>query len=140
VTESIRNLPRYIRQTDAFGWQGADSADGPWRSITPPQSGTPWQTTNPMNDLRQASAEVSGVAVLSPAALNVWDRFCGIVEDHGPPRLALAAALRALANELVPVADDPEFFVGNCCERNVAQEREDIRTELLAIAAELEGQ
>jgi hypothetical protein len=103
MTDSIRNLPRYIRQTDAFGWQGADSANGPWRSIPPPQSGTPWQTTaTPMNELRQASADVSGVAVLSPAALNVWDRFCGIAEDHGPLRLALAAALRAAADQVVP--------------------------------------
>ena len=37
---------------------------------------------------------------LSPATLTVWDRFCGIVEDHGPPRLGLAAALRAAADQI----------------------------------------
>lgn len=65
MTNALRNMPRYIRNTDAFGWQGADHANGPWRSITPPQSGSPFMTT-PMNDYRQASAEVSGVEVLSP--------------------------------------------------------------------------
>lgn len=68
MTDTLRNMPRYIRNTDAFGWQGADDPNGPWRSITPPQTGAPWQTTNPMGDLRQASADVSGVEVLSPAA------------------------------------------------------------------------
>lgn len=100
MTDTLRNMPRYIRNSDAFGWQGADNPNGPWRSISPPQSGTPFQTTNPMDDLRQASAEVSGVEVLSPAALSTWGAFCGIVEDHGPPRLALAAALRAAADHL----------------------------------------
>jgi len=63
---------------------------------------------------------------LSPAALTVWDRFCGIVEEHGPARLGLAAALRAAANQLTPytVSDmDGAAFA---------------RNKLLDIAAELE--
>lgn len=36
---------------------------------------------------------------LSPAALSVWCRFCEVVEEHGPPRLGLAAALRAAADQ-----------------------------------------
>jgi hypothetical protein len=83
------------------------------------------------------------MADLSPAAQAVLDALC-MDELNGPEQLMArahaAAALRAAAEIVVPVADDPEFFVGNCCERNVAQEREDIRSELLAIAAELEGQ
>jgi hypothetical protein len=38
-----------------------------------------------------------GPEPLSPAALSVWCRFCEVVEEHGPPRLGLAAALRAAA-------------------------------------------
>lgn len=105
MTDTLRNMPRYIRNTDAFGWQGADGPNGPWRSITPPQSGAPWQTTNPMDDLRQASADVSGVEVLSPAAQAVWDAAwqlspvnCKSHEDRR--RQQIAAALRAVAGQL----------------------------------------
>ena len=62
---------------------------------------------------------------LSPAALTVWDRFCGIVEDNGPPRLGLAAALRAAADQVVPA--------------NGSRKNNEIRAEFLAIAGELEG-
>ena len=136
MTEPIFNLPRYIRQTDAFGWQGADSANGPWRSIPPPQSGTPWQSTIPMKELRQASADVSGAAVLSPAALNIWDEFCGIVEDHGPPRLALAAALRAAANQVVPEPSDLDKELFSIAALRL---RWVIRDQFLAIVTELEN-
>jgi hypothetical protein len=37
---------------------------------------------------------------LSPAALAVWQQYCGIVEEHGPARLGLAAALRAAERQL----------------------------------------
>lgn len=37
---------------------------------------------------------------LSLASLKIWSRYCSIVEDHGPPRLALAAALRAAADHV----------------------------------------
>jgi len=72
---------------------------------------------------------------LSPAALTVWDRFCGIVEDHGPPRLGLAAALRAAADQVVP----EETWLGTeePCYAYYRQ-RCNTRRDLLAIAAELE--
>lgn len=95
MTNTLRNMYRYIRNTDAFGWQGADSPDGPWRAITPPQSGAPWQTTSPMDDLRQASAEVSGVEVLNPAAQVVLDAFRAVPDLRDGP--SIAAALRAAA-------------------------------------------
>lgn len=123
MSQSLRNLPRYIRNTDAFGWQGADGPNGPWRSIAPPQSGAPWQTTVPMDDLRQSSAEVSGVEVLSPAAQAVWDAAwqlspvnCKSHEDRR--RQQIAAALRAAA-------------VYSYCPMD--------RQRLAAIATELEG-
>ena len=67
---------------------------------------------------------------LSPAALNVWCAFCGVVEDHGPPRLGLAAALRAAAEQVVPVCSTKS-------DRGV--QRMMIRNDILCIAAELEG-
>lgn len=100
MTDTLRNMPRYIRNTDAFGWQGADGPDGPWRSITPPQTGTPWQTTDPMDDLRQASAEVSGINVLSPQAQAVIDAYANAIKANPHGRWcenAIAAALRAAA-------------------------------------------
>ena len=136
MTDTFRNMPRYIRNTDAFGWQGADGPDGPWRSINPPQSGTPWQTTSAMDDLRQASADVSGVDVLRDAALNVWCAFCGIVEDHGPPRLALAAALRAAADQVVP--EEP-LYGGDQRWMFERDARQACRKKFLTLAAELEG-
>lgn len=58
--------------------------------------------TNPMDDLRQVSAEVSGVEVLRPAAQAVWDAAwqlspvnCKSHEDRR--RQQIAAALRAAA-------------------------------------------
>jgi hypothetical protein len=36
---------------------------------------------------------------LSPASLEVWSQYCSIVEEYGPPRLALAAALRETINQ-----------------------------------------
>lgn len=55
--------------------------------------------TDPMTELRQASAEVSGVEVLSPAAQAVKDAFlcdCQISLEAG-----IATALRAAANQVV---------------------------------------
>lgn len=63
---------------------------------------------------------------LSPEALNVWCRFCEVVEDHGPPRLGLAAALRAVADQL-------------SYEEFATLPRVIDESELLAIAAELEA-
>ena len=101
---TLCDMPRYIRNTDAFGWQGADGPNGPWRSITPPQSGTPWQTTaTPMDDLRQASAEVSGVEILSPAAQAVLTAFNDEKGWLFPREIVgskIAAALRAATFQL----------------------------------------
>ena len=136
MIDTLRNMPRYIRNTDAFGWQGADGPNGPWRSIAPPQSGTPWQPGSPMDDLRQASAEVSGVEVLSPAAQAVLDAFRAVPDLRDCP--SIAAALRAVADQVVPKTPpnqpgDPLMLVG------IWGERHTIRAELLSIAAELEG-
>ena len=80
---------------------------------------------------------------LSPAAQAVWDRFCSIVEDHGPPRLGLAAALRAAADQTVPREEWPDQSMG-FADWNLATERceqrKNIRAKLLAVATELESQ
>ena len=52
----------------------------------------------------------------------------------------IAAALHAAADQVVPITDDPEWFSRNCCERSVEIARNCVLAELLAIAAELEGQ
>jgi hypothetical protein len=54
-------------------------------------------------------------------------------------RIALAAALRAAADQVVPVAECRTDRSDYCCERSVKEERSDIRILLHAIAAELEG-
>lgn len=141
MTDTLRNMPRYIRNTDAFGWQGADSPDGPWRAITPPQSGTPWQTTNPMDDLRQASADVTGVEVLSPAAQAVWDAAwqlspvnCKSHEDRR--RQQIAAALRAVIDQVVPEPSDAAKALFSLATVQILYV---IRDDFHAIATELEG-
>ena len=50
-----------------------------------------------------------------------------------PPEAALAAALRAAADQVVPV---PKLPYDSCCDVSASA----IRAELLAIADELEGQ
>jgi hypothetical protein len=75
------------------------------------------------------------MADLSPATAAAWEAFnevaerVGVFEDYGD---ALAAALRALADQVVPAED-----VAHTIEDMIEQR---IRAELLAIAAELEGQ
>ena len=79
---------------------------------------------------------------LSPAAQAVKDAAlaCNFRRLAWPLDMpVVAAALRAAADQVVPITDDPKFFAGNCCERNVRAEREDTRADLFAIAAELEG-
>jgi hypothetical protein len=74
------------------------------------------------------------MADLSPAANAVWEAFnesleqVGWLWDYGD---ALAAALRALADQVVPAED-----VAHTIEDMIEQR---IRAELLAIAAELES-
>ena len=138
MADALRNMPRYIRNTDAFGWQGADHANGPWRSITPPQSGSPFMTT-PMDDYRQASAEVSGVELLSPAAQAVLDALNKeLYEAPGAweaSHSAMAAvALRAAVKQAMPVVKSPWSASMNPV--LTAMESRDL---LLAIANELEG-
>ena len=76
---------------------------------------------------------------LSPAAQAVWSQYCGIVEEHGPARLGLAAALRAAADQVAPddydCAVDDRGWVDGAEDRNA-----EIRERILAIAAELEAQ
>jgi hypothetical protein len=100
--------------------------------------------TDPMEELRQASAEVSGVAVLSPAAQAVLDAVNKEL-DEAPWNLtfiadsAAAAALRAAADQVVP---EPPMLVpgGRTYEEAwTATVQDAIRHQLLAIAAELEG-
>ena len=84
--------------------------------------------TDPMNDLRQASADVSGVEVLSPAAQAVLDAAEPCVAPNECPGLeaAIAAALRAAADQVVP--------------GDGSRRANEIRFEFLAIATELENQ
>ena len=86
---------------------------------------------------------------LSPqaqAVLDAWDAKLDPMVTcltHDPEREALAAALRAVADQVVPENYDPPrscypeaqaFVDGKCC-RN-----EDVRAELLTIATELQNQ
>jgi hypothetical protein len=72
---------------------------------------------------------------LSPAAQAILDaahsRWLD-VDDDIPAQVA-AAALRAAADQVVPI---PRLPYDSCCDVHAAA----IRAELLAIAAELEGQ
>lgn len=53
----------------------------------------------------------------------------------------LAATLRAVADQILPIRliDESDFSPGSCCERVLREERAEIRADLLAIAAELDG-
>jgi len=73
---------------------------------------------------------------LSPAAQAVMDAFlkAPMGQSHVDDDLiAIAAALRAAADQVVPI---PRLPYDSCCDVYAAA----IRAELLAIAAELEGQ
>jgi hypothetical protein len=74
---------------------------------------------------------------LSPASLEVWSQYCSIVEEYGPPRLALATALRAAADQVVP--DEP-LYGGDQRWMFERDARQACRKKLLAIADELEAQ
>ena len=83
------------------------------------------------------------MADLSPAAQAIDTALADCIQLSGEiirARPLAAAALRAAANQVVPEIDDPEWWPSACCERNIKAERLDIRSELLAIAAELEAQ
>ncbi len=73
---------------------------------------------------------------LSPAWA-VMDAVMG--QDGEPYPLVIAAALRAAADQVVPeqaLEDVPGRCVNGCCHARL----QDTRAQLLAIAAELEGQ
>ena len=75
---------------------------------------------------------------LSPAAKAVLDAYRNSTfdEDLGD-RMAVAAALRAAADQVVPPSLETEFY-----DRNPSltlQKAVEIRADLLAIAAELDG-
>lgn len=53
--------------------------------------------TDPMDDLRQASADVSGVQILSPAAQAVLDAANQAYDQAATVAQGTAAALRAVA-------------------------------------------
>jgi hypothetical protein len=68
-----------------------------------------------MDDLRQASADVSGVQILSPAARAVFEAFNSKfdwIEDGvpGPQFRAIAAALRAAADQCAEGATHWELY------------------------------
>lgn len=85
---------------------------------------------------------MTNLSPLSPAAKAVLDAFGKYPLHHDNPSHgllhgALPAALRAVADQVVPPALEEEFF-----DRNHAlplQKKVEIRLSLLAIAAELEG-
>lgn len=72
---------------------------------------------------------------LSPAAQAVLDAFKEQVEltwlTKDPEQIGLAAALRAVVNQMVPT---DELYARSCCEFTA----DNIRAALLAIANELE--
>jgi hypothetical protein len=100
--------------------------------------------TNEEHEALLLMSEHGIAAPLSPAAQAVFWAFNSEfdwVEDGvpGPQFKAIAAALRAAADQVAPETpdsepDDPEMLKG------IWDERRTIRAELLAIAAELEGQ
>jgi hypothetical protein len=79
---------------------------------------------------------------LSPAAQAVLDAY---VDEDRAGRLAVAAALRAAADQVVPESPKPsadsDYHLHHWT-KNLDQyyQRQATRTELLAIATELEGQ
>ncbi len=72
---------------------------------------------------------------LSPAAQAVLDAAYTLPLKNGQP--SIVAAIRALADQVVPLEKAPKLMRGPDVERLV--QRQHTRAELLAIAAELEG-
>ena len=99
--------------------------------------------TDPMNDLRQASAEVSGVELtkLSPAAQAVFDAYKEAsdgayingewIQDEAGQ---VAAALRAAADQAIPMTKSPWSYA-----LVPVLSAEESRKRILAIANELEA-
>jgi len=77
---------------------------------------------------------------LSPAAQAVLDAYWKSPWDPSlqhADRYAIAAALRAAADQVVPEELHPQVYE-DCCQYSNVQTRAGIRAELLAIAAQLE--
>jgi hypothetical protein len=89
MNSSLRDMPRYIRNTDAFGWQGADHQNGPWRSIPAPQIGTPWQAL----DAKPAPPSTMEPS-LKQQALEVLNEWCE--ERNGPGESIICDGLHVL--------------------------------------------
>ena len=78
---------------------------------------------------------------LSPAAQSVMDAFlkAPMGQSHVDDDLiAIAAALRAAADQVVPEEDPPADFLDHPVAAEIEQ-RQSTRAKLLAIAAELES-
>jgi len=77
---------------------------------------------------------------LSPAAQAVYDAWYEAIDAYSeqdpPPQLA--AALRAAADQVVPLRRKPLY--ADSAEESAWSAQQDTREELLAIAAELEAQ
>ncbi len=81
---------------------------------------------------------------LSPPTQVIWDAFSdvfervGVFEDYGD---ALAAALRAAADQVVPNESHPKEWWGSTDDEAVLEweTNHNVRLQLLAIANELEG-
>lgn len=90
--------------------------------------------TDPMTELHQASAEIAGVQVWSPAAQAVRQAANNVFDQAGTTEQGIAAALRAAADQPYEV---PAHVQGDSywAFRNGADAK---RARLLALAAELD--
>jgi hypothetical protein len=133
MPECLPDRPLYIRQ-QGYQWLGADHQNGPWRPIPAPQAGLPWATDESAVQSREPASVATEARPLSPAAQAVLDAF----RPTSHHRRAIAAALRAAADQVVPTEmdltpnwPDPGHYR--------QQERRLTRQRFLALAAELEG-
>ncbi len=119
------DLPRYVRHLP----------DGPWLFTDGPAV---LEGREPASVAPQATGERQP---LSPAAQAVLDAFRNVPDLRDCP--SLAAAIRALADQVVPEDYDPprglSYPEKDACIDGECSRNEDIRSEILAIAAELKG-
>ena len=73
------------------------------------------------------------MAELSPAAQAVRQAANNVFDRAGTTEQGIAAALRAAADQVAPHSNSEHL-------NDAGTERQEVRSELLAIAAELEGQ
>ena len=138
MSECLPDMPRFIRQADAGGWEGADHKDGPWRPITAPQSGLPWPVPSVAKessvvqrtdaDRLPDHAEAVKAAYQKASDGNYINGEW--VQNHAAQ---IAAVLRTIADKVAPSdAMEPRNYLP------MALECQRIRSEILAIASELE--